>query len=136
MTFRSPSHGTSRACKSLISTAGSSAAAWRASSAADGRSGAVRWTQFDSETVFQIPGFVNVDLEPSMYTFRTVLTYRFGDLRDRSSGRLHSNKPEGADPFGRPSWAAFSFRRTRQPSWPSTITMSASAFASRIFVAA
>jgi outer membrane immunogenic protein len=36
-----------------------------------------RFTQFDSESAFSLPGVFNVDIEPSMHTARLALTYRF-----------------------------------------------------------
>jgi outer membrane immunogenic protein len=37
-----------------------------------------RYTQFDSESVFSIPGVLDVSLEPSMHTARVALSYKFG----------------------------------------------------------
>ncbi len=37
-----------------------------------------RFTQFDRESVFAIPGLVDVGLEPSLHTARLVASYRFG----------------------------------------------------------
>jgi outer membrane immunogenic protein len=37
-----------------------------------------RYTQFDSESVFSIPGVVDISLEPSMHTARVALSYKFG----------------------------------------------------------
>jgi outer membrane immunogenic protein len=37
-----------------------------------------RFSQFDRESVFNIPGVVDIGLEPSMHTARLALTYKFG----------------------------------------------------------
>jgi outer membrane immunogenic protein len=36
-----------------------------------------RFTQFDSESLFSVPGVIDVNMEPSMHTARLALTYRF-----------------------------------------------------------
>lgn len=37
-----------------------------------------RYTQLDSESIFSVPGLIDVSLEPSMHTARLALTYKFG----------------------------------------------------------
>lgn len=37
-----------------------------------------RYTQLDSESIFSVPGVIDVSLEPSMHTARLALTYKFG----------------------------------------------------------
>jgi hypothetical protein len=48
--------------------------------------GEYRFSQFDSETVLNVPGIFSIDFEPSMHTARLALTYKFG-RRDEASLR-------------------------------------------------
>ena len=47
--------------------------------------GEYRFSQFENETVFAVPGVVSIDFEPHMHTARLALIYKFGGREDAAA---------------------------------------------------